>query len=595
MAGPVDKTGERWRAADWDEAAEAEPPLAKWGKSSRPATPDMSRFRKLDVRGRAELICTDWISNGYGAAASVGLFYVFKTAAFAWVWWKLCSPLADHDLKDWAADAFRRVVMLTVLWEVLGVGGSSGPLNGRYLPSPVVAVWYFLRPGAIKMPPGWAQKVLPEWLIGGHQRGLIDVTLYAALVAALTLTLATPFGGITVPHVVCVMALLIALTFRDATVFCAARCDHWLWTLLFLCSGEHWATGCKLVQAAVWFYAGFSKIGPWFPYVVMAMVSNSSTFRLKALRRRTVMNVEKGDLRPSREIIVLSHFGTLSEMTFPFLLLTAAGPILDAQGVVLPVTPAHAALLFCLTFHLFICCHIPMGAPLEWNVACMVSAVVLFGIHGGVSPADLAALPLFFQVAAALLFLVPLYGNLFPKGISFLIAMRYYAGNWPNTQWIWSKKAEHKWQKLLQDRALCKLMHEQVGSFYKSDVVMCTEWRQYAFRAMNLHGHLLPGLLRKILRGRDMDDWRYADGEVVAGIALGWNFGDGYLHDKRLLAVVQKYCQFEPGELYHIRIESCPTLIGSGYPWEIRDAAKPEELWAGGETPLKELNMMQPY
>eukprot|EP01062_Namystynia_karyoxenos_P073805 TRINITY_DN70636_c0_g1_i1.p1 TRINITY_DN70636_c0_g1~~TRINITY_DN70636_c0_g1_i1.p1 ORF type:complete len:622 (+),score=184.83 TRINITY_DN70636_c0_g1_i1:62-1867(+) len=596
--GERDDTGQRWRAAQWDPASEPEPPLAKWGEGSRPHIPDMTRFRRLGVRGRAEAMCSDWIVHGYGAQAAVAWFYVFKTAAFAAVWWWLTCPMpgegGDGALRDWAGDAFRRAVLLTVFWEVFGLGGSCGPLNGRYLPSPVVAPLYFLRPGAIKLPPAWLRRRLPM-LTGGNQRTWLDVALYAGLLAALVDALRSSCGGISPERCGVIVALLVANSVRDATLFCASRSDHWLWTLLFLCSTDHWLTGCKLVQAAIWFYAGVSKVGPWFPYVVMAMISNSSAVRAKWLRRRTVRSLEKADLRPSPAVLLLAHFGTFTEMVFPIVLLLTPGPILSAAGVTFPVSFGHVALLHCVVFHLFIISHIPMGAPLEWNVACVISAVLLFGLNGGVSTADLLALPPHLAILAALLCVVPLYGNLFPKGISFLIGMRYYAGNWPNTEWIWKKSAEHKWQRLLQGRAVCKMMHDQVGTFFKSDVVMAAEWRQYAFRAMNLHGHLLPGFLRRVLRGGDMDDWRYSDGEVVAGVVLGWNFGDGYLHDKELLRVVQEYCGFEEGELYHMRIESCPTLIGRAYEWEIRDAAHPDAVWAEGSEKLEQLERMQPY
>ena len=56
---------------------------------------------------------------------------------------------------------------------------------------------------------------------------------------------------------------------------------------------------------------------------------------------------------------------------------------------------------------------------------------------------------------------------------------------------------------------------------------------------------------------------RILDGELVAGIVLGWNFGDGHLHDERLLEAVQKQCAFEEGELRCIFVESQPF----GRPW----------------------------
>jgi hypothetical protein len=48
------------------------------------------------------------------------------------------------------------------------------------------------------------------------------------------------------------------------------------------------------------------------------------------------------------------------------------------------------------------------------------------------------------------------------------------------------------------------------------------------------------------------------DGEMVAGTALGWNFGDGHLHDEQLVDALQKRCHFEPGEVRVVILEAQP-------------------------------------
>ena len=61
-----------------------------------------------------------------------------------------------------------------------------------------------------------------------------------------------------------------------------------------------------------------------------------------------------------------------------------------------------------------------------------INAVFLFGLSGGLTTADIAALPwslLLFLVLVEVM--IPLLGNLKSKYVSFLVAMRYYAGNWP--------------------------------------------------------------------------------------------------------------------------------------------------------------------
>ena len=50
--------------------------------------------------------------------------------------------------------------------------------------------------------------------------------------------------------------------------------------------------------------------------------------------------------------------------------------------------------------------------------------------------------------------------------------------------------------------------------------------------------------------------------EKLAGLVLGWNFGDGHLHNERLLDIVQQQCHFAEGDLRCIFVESQP-LWGS--------------------------------
>jgi hypothetical protein len=79
------------------------------------------------------------------------------------------------------------------------------------------------------------------------------------------------------------------------------------------------------------------------------------------------------------------------------------------------------------------------------------------------------------------------------------------------------------------------------------------------------------------------------EGEVVAGLALGWNFGDGHLNDTQLLEAIQEQCEFEEGELRVVMVESQP-LCGRTMAWKAVDAAT--GVIAAGEvevSPLREL------
>lgn len=78
---------------------------------------------------------------------------------------------------------------------------------------------------------------------------------------------------------------------------------------------------------------------------------------------------------------------------------------------------------------------------------------------------------------------------------------------------------------------------------------------------------------------------------------LGWNFGDGHLHDERLLAAVQAQCGFEAGALRCaalrcIFVESQP-LHRQSMQWRICDAATGE--LERGEVSVAELREIQPW
>jgi hypothetical protein len=111
-----------------------------------------------------------------------------------------------------------------------------------------------------------------------------------------------------------------------------------------------------------------------------------------------------------------------------------------------------------------------------------------------------------------------------------------------------------------------------------------------AFRLMHLHGRALPGLLRKA--APVPDDYEWIDGELVAGMVLGWNFGDGHLHDERLLAAVQEQCRFEEGELRCIFVEGQP-LGGKTLGYRLADART--GVFERGEVQVADLLLRQPW
>jgi hypothetical protein len=168
---------------------------------------------------------------------------------------------------------------------------------------------------------------------------------------------------------------------------------------------------------------------------------------------------------------------------------------------------------------------------------------------------------------AIMLIVVPLAGNLLPRRVSFLLAMRYYAGNWPYGVWLFRGDSYRKLDRLTKSSAW---VYDQLARFYDQATAVGLVGKVLGFRLMHLHGRALPKLIPKAVER--FEDYEYLDGEIVAGMVLGWNFGDGHLHNEPLLASVQEQCHFEPGELRCIFVEPQP-LCGRCLEYRIVDAS----------------------
>jgi len=301
--------------------------------------------------------------------------------------------------------------------------------------------------------------------------------------------------------------------------------------------------GAMAVQLALWFFAGFSKLNHHFPMVAAVMTSNGPLSRAAFLRKAMYRHYPE-DLRPSRLAQWVAHGGTLLEMGVAIAFL--ATPL---------GSPPVIAMVLMLGLHVYITSNVPMGVPLEWNVAVVYGAFALFWAHPDVSvsslaPGWLAAFVLVMTVG------LPLLGNLRPDLVSFLLAMRYYAGNWACSVWLVRKDALHKLDTLTTS---APSLSEQLGLFYDRRTAVGLVGKVMAFRMMHLHGRALPHLVPKVVD--NLADYEWFDGELIAGMALGWNFGEGHLHHEQLLQSLQRQCGFEAGEVRCIFVESQPVHV----------------------------------
>ncbi|MEM9693125.1 MAG: DUF3556 domain-containing protein [Myxococcota bacterium] len=133
-------------------------------------------------------------------------------------------------------------------------------------------------------------------------------------------------------------------------------------------------------------------------------------------------------------------------------------------------------------------------------------------------------------------------------------------------------------------------VYDQLDRFYDRRTSVGLVGKVLAFRAMHLHGRSLQLLLPKAVDR--FKDYEYLDGEIVAGLALGYNFGDGHLHNEQLVRALQAQCDFAPGEVRCVFVESQP-IHRPQLAYRIVDACTGPV--AAGELNVEELRKLQPW
>ncbi len=524
---------------------------------------------------RVRLGTNAYVLQGIGYPPAVYLFHAVKLSLFVLGWMFFCSFTpglgTPRNFTAWIFEgtAFQKAFLWASLVEVTGFGCMSGPLGLRIWP-PFTASLHFLRPGTTKLAPF---PNLP--VFGGTTRTWLDVGLYAALVLSLLRTLVQP--EIAATHLIPIVVLLPLCGLGDKTILLAARGEHhFAMIVCFLLAGS-WIAACKWVQLAIWFWAGVSKLTVAFAYVVPIMTANNPLLKSAALRRRLFVSYPD-DLRPSRLAKTMAHAGTFLEFATPLTLLfvTHSGPLL------------FVGMLFALMLHGFILSNLPIAAVFEWNLLSIYAAFFLFVGHPEVSLFAVGSWPLALYLVVALL-LLPLIGNLMPSKVSFLVAMRYYAGNWAWNAWLFRNGSHRKLDTL---KRAAPLLREQQERFLSAEQAAQADSGLLAFRTLHLQGRILGMLLPRATDGHPFQEYTYADGETVAGSVVGWNFGEGHLADERLVAAVQEQCHFEDGQLRVICVEAQP-ILGTTLHWRIVDAKS--GVLEEGHAELSDLAQRKPW
>jgi hypothetical protein len=512
---------------------------------------DLAEWRAKPYLTRLKLNCQDWAVNGFAPPGAVYLLYVAKLLLylfFAALVISLTTPGVGGlgDISHWwyLPIVFQKFVVWTLVWEILGLGSGSMQLAARYGPI-IGGALYWTRPGTLRLPP-WPDKVP---FTRGNRRTPLDVFLYVGVVGTGVFMIASNGhdGLVSRAAIAVLFAFWALLGLRDKVSFLAGRPEiYGFFLLVSLFPAHNILAGWQFVMLFIWWGAASSKLNRHFPYVISVMVSNTPWNRSRKAKARLYRDYPN-DLRPGMPAATGAHLGTAVEFGLPLIL------ILTNKG------PVHTvALVGMILFHAHITSTFALGVPLEWNLFMIYSLLFNFGHYANV-PLSTLDNPLLIVCLVLIGIVIPVVGNMFPEKISFLPSMRYYAGNWATSIWLFRKDtdAEHK----LDERGVkvAPITVEQLAKLYGEEMANYFMDKALAFRSMHSHGRALNALTARAVD--DVEAYQVREGELVSGVFAGWNFGDGHFHHEQLLEAIQEQAHLDPGEVRVIALESQPFHI----------------------------------
>lgn len=574
---------------------------------SQPDLPalDPEEFLRQPLQERLRILSVNWVEHGFGSPWMVHTIYIAKLI----VLYALCGitiatatsdlPAFWHVSEWWNQPiVYQKAVLWTILLETVGIAGSWGPLAGKVKPM-TGGILFWARPGTIRLRPfAWVP------FTAGDRRSWGDVAIYIALLIAVAVPLLVPgtasaslsevlpdnTSGLVSPALlIAPMVLLVVIGLRDKTIFLGARGEQYLPALLFftVLPFTDMIIALKLLIVVVWVGAGISKFGKHFSNVIPPMVSNSPLIPSRWFKRAHYRDYPN-DLRPSRVADVMAHvLGTTVEIITPLVLLFS-------QKTALTV----AAVLLMVGFHLFIVSTFPLAVPLEWNILFAYAAVFLFlgfPAWDGYAVTDMSSTWLTVVIVAGLGFF-PILGNFRPDKVSFLPSMRQYAGNWASATWAFAPRTEQKLNRVT--RSARNTVDQFIAFGYEPQWAEVTMNQPIAWRSLHSQGRGLFSVLLKSVP--DIDTRTVREAEFICNTLIGFNFGDGHLHDENMIAAVQREAKFEPGELivawvesqawgspvqHYKLIDAALGVIEKGT-WRVADAVEAQPWLPDGPIPI---------
>jgi len=378
----------------------------------------------------------------------------------------------------------------------------------------------------------------------------------------------------------------------DFSIYNASRGEHYVYMLVCL-SFPDWRSGMQCVQLALWCWAGVSKMGPWFQYVIPFITKDSilSPCLPSTLLAKLLLKDYPRDLNPSTFTIITAWTGAFLEILFPaFCTASSAVRLVGVFGMI--------------AYHAFIGMCMPFASVFEWNWFCVIVAYYMFCLNEFSLPTS----PLLQAFLFIVLVVIPIIGQLYPTLVPFLLAYRPYAGNWRFQWYVLHKDALPKHQKLKtwEDPFVAsnaRWMYSWFGSWGQKSMQLISRF-DYFFTASVLYVPAYRPLISVLERLCEENGWKWDDvycsfSEPYQNQVFGWSLGTGWIAARECTReAFNSICKFSKAEMYFIQFEpSQPFPCGKDHVVQFRcfDVTEgPENAQIHGAVPYAQLADSQP-
>ncbi|HEX7825995.1 MAG TPA: DUF3556 domain-containing protein, partial [Mycobacterium sp.] len=99
---------------------------------------DLEEFLRMPLRERLRIMCLKWVDDGYGAPRMIHVLYIVKLVFFYALGGVVIATATSHLPAFWHVSewwnqpiVYQKLILWTVLLELVGFAGSWGPLAGK--------------------------------------------------------------------------------------------------------------------------------------------------------------------------------------------------------------------------------------------------------------------------------------------------------------------------------------------------------------------------------------------------------------------------------------------------------------------------------